>query len=137
MTKSDLGSDTELVTFTASVGDTIKIGRPAGYPPYPRDYDVKSVTPSSKPEYESFGFKIGDQKLGKFVRLSEVNWDSGFIYYKHEKSGKQVIEYISNGIRTIAFYIIVSGIQVHDHASIYQGGPAFATYYAETPREET
>lgn len=134
MTNYSPSSSNSTPTFVASVGDTIKINRPVGYPPYPHDARPETSSPN---ESEAWGFKIGDTKLGKFVRTGEVNWDSGFVYYKHEKSGRQVIEYISNGLQIVSFYIIVSGIQVHDHASIYQGGPAFATYYAETPRGET
>jgi hypothetical protein len=134
MTSYAPSSETNTVTFTASVGDTIKITRPVGYPAYPPGARPNSYSAS---DTDAWGFKIGDSKLGKFVRTDQVNWDSGYVYYKHEKSGRQIIEFVSNGLQTVSFFIVVAGIQVHDHASIYQGGPAFATYYAETPREET
>jgi len=76
-----------------------------------------------------------DQKLGKFIRLNDVNSKSGFVYYEHLESGRQIIRYKSQTLTTVLFYIVVQGVQIHDHASIYQGGPAFATYYAELPAD--
>lgn len=121
-----------VTTFTASIGDVVKITRPIGYPPY-----VPGKTPvgATAGEYESYGFKILDQNLGKFIRTGEITSKSGFVYYEHLKSGRQIIRYKSKSITDILFYIIVQGIQIHDHASIYQGGPAFATYYAELPAD--
>jgi hypothetical protein len=122
-----------VTTFTASISDVIKITRPVGYPPY---VPGKAPANPASSEYEAYGFKILDQDLGKFIRLSEVNLGSGFIYYQHLKSGRQIIRYKSQSITDTLFYIIVQGIQIHDHASIYQGGPAYATYWAETREEE-
>lgn len=121
-----------VTTFTASIGDVIKITRPVGYPVY-----APGKTPLEVPsgEYEAYGFKILDQKLGRFIRLDEVTLKSGFVYYEHLESGRQIIKYKSKSIRDTLLYIIVQGIQIHDHASIYQGGPAFATYYAELPAD--
>jgi hypothetical protein len=122
-----------VTTFTASVSDVIKITRPVGYPPYAPG---KAPAEPTTNEYESYGFKILDQNLGKFIRLDEVDLNSGFVYYQHLKSGRQIIRYKSQTLTDTLFYIIVQGIQIHDHASIYQGGPAFATYWAETREEE-
>ena len=121
-----------VTTFTASIGDVMKINRPVGYPPY-----TPGKTPSdpTKTEYEVYGFKILDQQLGKFIRLNEVTLKSGFVYYEHQKSGRQVIRYKAQTLTITLFYIIVQGVLIHDHASIYQGGPAFATYYAELPED--
>jgi len=122
-----------VTTFTASVGDTIKISRPIGYPPYAAGKVPAILT---KGEYEALGFKILEQSLGKFVKLDGISLESGFVYYQHTKSGRQIIRYKSKSIMDTLFYIVVQGIQIHDHASIYQGGPAFATYWAETREEE-
>ena len=121
-----------VTTFTASIGDVIKITRPVGYPPY-----APGKTPSAptKTEYEVYGFKILDQQLGHFIRLSEINLNSGFVYYEHLKSGRQIVRYKAQTLTVTLFYIIVQGVQIHDHASIYQGGPAFATYFAELPED--
>ena len=121
-----------VTTFTASIGDVIKITRPVGYPTYPPG---KAPTDVPSGEYEAYGFKILDQNLGKFIRLDEVTLKSGCVYYEHLKSGRQIIRYKSKSLTDTLFYIIVQGIQIHDHASIYQGGPAFATYYAELPAD--
>jgi len=119
-----------VTTFIASIGDNLKINRPLGYPPYAPGTAAKQPT-----DYEAYGFKILDQKLGKFIRLNDVNSKSGFVYYEHLESGRQIIRYKSQTLTTTLFYIIVQSIQIHDHASIYQGGPAFATYYAELPAD--
>jgi hypothetical protein len=121
-----------VTTFTASIGDVIKITRPVGYPPYSPGKAPASPTTN---EYEAYGFKILDQNLGKFIRTDEITSKSGFVYYEHEKSGRQIIKYKSQSLTDTLLYIIVQGIQIHDHASIYQGGPAFATYYAELPAD--
>jgi len=126
-TVNSLSNKTNITSFTASVGDIIKISRPVGYPPWPHDARPAEHTASA---VDAWGFKIGDGGLGSFVDLGGVNWDSGFVYYMHTKSGRQIIEYVSNGLQVVYFYIVIAGVQVHDHASIYQGGPAFATYYA-------
>ena len=121
-----------VTTFTASIGDVIKITRPVGYPVYSPGKVPIAPTVS---KYEAYGFKILDQSLGEFIRLDEVTLKSGFVYYEHLKSGRQIIRYKSQSLTDTLLYIIVQGIQIHDHASIYQGGPAFATYYAELPAD--
>ena len=125
-------NSSNVTTFTASIGDVVKITRPVGYPVYPPG---KEPTESTENEYEAYGFKILDQKLGKFIRLDEISSKSGFVYYEHLESGRQIIKYKSQSLTDTLLYIIVQGIQIHDHASIYQGGPAFATYYAELPAD--
>jgi len=122
-------------TFVVSVGDVIKICRPSGYPPWNLASPPSEVV---KDKTEMVGFKILDTDLGEFVRGNEVATNSACVYYQHNKSGKQVIEYTSRGaIINTKFYIVVQGIDIHDHASIHTGGPAFATYYAEVPQEES
>jgi len=121
-----------VTTFVASTSDVIKITRPVGYPPYAPGKESSATTPG---DYEAYGFKILDQQLGKFIRLDEITAKSGFVYYKHLSSGRQIIRYKAQTLSSTLFYIIVQGIQIHDHASIYQGGPAFATYYAELPED--
>lgn len=121
-----------VTTFTVSIGDVIKITRPVGYPVYAPGKEPTNPTTN---EYEAYGFKVLDKNLGKFIRLDEIELNSGFVYYEHLKSGRQIIRYKAQSITDILFYIIVQGMQIHDHASIYQGGPAFATYYAELPAD--
>lgn len=122
--------------FTANVGSVLRLCRPAGYPPWPIDNKPES-TETLNLEYEAMGFKLLEPIYGKFIRLEELTDDDTCVYYQHEKSGRQIISYYANGaIVPIVFYAVVQGITVHDHASIYMGGPAFATYYAETPQEE-
>jgi hypothetical protein len=118
--------------FTASIGDTIRLCRPAGYPPWPTD---NAPTNIDSTEYERVGFKLLEPYCGKFIDITNPN--DTCVLYKHEKSGKQIIAYYAGGaIVPITFYAIVQGILVHDHASVYMGGPAYATYYADTPAEE-
>lgn len=129
-----------VTTFTVSVGDIVKISRPVGYPPF-ANMSVAisndgSDSESLKTEYELYGFKILDKTLGKFVKLADTNLIDGFVYYNHTKSGRQIVRYKSKTIIDTLFYIVVQGVQIHDHASIYQGGPAFATYWAETSNRQ-
>ena len=136
MAEADIGNQ-NVTTFVANIGDVIRICRPLGYPFFPSnatDEDKASHTPSKTAAY---GFYIMDTDLGKFTRLDELKPDTACVYYLHEKSGRQIIRYIASGavVRT-EFYAIVQGITIHDHASVYTGGPAYATYYAELPEEE-
>jgi len=106
--------------FTASVGDKVKICSPAHYPPAPRT----EATPAAQ---YSNGFILYYPDIGAF----ESGAGARCVYYRHKRSGTQIIKYISIGLGTVEFYAVIEGIVVHDHASIPQGGPAFATYYAE------
>ena len=122
---TEINLDSEnIVEFTVSVGDTIKLCPPPSYPPM-------SFTNTDTEKYLK-GFLIMRPGLGKFTgSLGDC------VKYKHDKSGKQIIQFASRGLGEKYFYAIVSGITVHDHASIAQGGPAFATYFADVPAEQT
>ena len=126
-------NSSNVVSFVASIGDTVKICRPVGYPPHVLgiNYEYTSSDTSIN------GFRILYTELGRFVDDDTLGVDDICIRYLHEKSGMQIIEYTAAGAAvTTKFYAILQGIMVHDHASIHQGGPAFATYYAEVPEEE-
>ena len=135
MAEADIGNQ-NVTTFVANIGDVIKVCRPLGYPFFPRgatDADKEAHTPT---ETSAYGFHILDSDLGKFTRLGELSSDTACVYYLHEKSGRQIIRYIASGaIVQTEFYAIIQGITIHDHASVYTGGPAYATYYAELPEE--
>ena len=119
-------------TFAANVGSVIKLCRPAGYPPWPIDNKPNDI---ENTDTERIEFKLLEPIHGKFIR--DTTAVDACVYYKHERSGKQVISYYAGGsIMPIMFYAVVQGILVHDHASVYMGGPAYATYFAETPQEE-
>jgi len=126
-------------TFTVSVGDVIKIYRPPGYPPFPRNDETTSGFSIPEgyeaTEKDAYGFKILEETLGKFININDIKWKNGFVYYEHERSGRQVIRYLSHGLIDVVLYILVQGIEVHDHASVYQGGPAYATYWAQVPAD--
>ena len=120
--------------FTASVGDTIRLCRPVGYPPWPVD-NPPSDTGSVDSEHDRNGFKLLEPYCGKFV--NDTSSRDACVYYKHEKSGKQIVTYYAGGaVVPVTFYAVLQGIVVHDHASVYMGGPAYATYYSDTPQEE-
>jgi len=124
-------ANSEYVTnVVCSVGNVVKLYRPYGYPPvaWPAD---------KNPDYYKNGFRIIDTELGKFIiGTGDSGSNSRCVYYKHERSGKQVIQYYSTALGTHVFYVIIEGILVHDHASIHQGGPAFASYYTEIPQSQ-
>lgn len=132
VTSSNLDPSTTTM-FTANVGDVIKLCRPAGYPPWPVGNPPGGAVISE--ETQRIGFRLLDPVCGKFIRTTTAA--DTCVYYSHEKSGRQVISYYAGGsVVPITFYAVVQGILIHDHASIYMGGPAYATYYAETPKEE-
>jgi len=113
----------KIFNFACRVGDKIKITRPLGYPP------IEFTGDNYDPKYYLNGFVIKYQNLGEF----EGGIDETAVYYRHKVPGRQIIEYVSNGLGQYRFQAVLEGITVHDHSSVYTGGPAFATYYAEVP----
>jgi hypothetical protein len=114
-----------VTNVVCGVGDKVKLCRSVGYPP---------VTWEDKADKKIYlnGFRVVYPKLGEFDGFpSAINEKSNCVYYKHLKSGRQVIEFVSDFLGKHYFYLILEGIVVHDHASIPQGGPAYATYYSE------
>lgn len=127
---SNLNIDSQnTVSFALSVGDKVKLCAPVNYLPvsFPTGdaYDAK---------YYLNGFIILDQGIGEFEGTPAGS--NLCVYYRHNKSGRQIIQYSSASLGETTFYAILEGITVHDHASIPQGGPAYATYWAETREEE-
>ena len=114
-----------VVRFTVSVGELVRLCPPVVYPP--------EGTPSDdSPETQYLaGFTILKPDLGVFEGLFEGS--NMCVKYRHNKSGKQIIQFASIGLGDNKFYAVIDGITVHDHASIPQGGPAFATYYVDPP----
>jgi len=111
---------------SCSVGDTLKIYRPLGYK------GIKFIVENTDSEKQRFGFSILYPNLGKFVGDSgDESTSASWVLYKHEKSGRQIIRFISNELGYNVFTLVVQGIPVHDHASIAMGGPAFGTYFTE------
>lgn len=127
---TDVNVDSQnVVSFALSVGDRVKLCAPVNYLPvtFPEgaEYDAK---------YYLNGFIVLDQVLGEFE--GSPTGSNLCVYYRHKKSGRQIIQYSSDALGQNTFYAILEGITIHDHASIPQGGPAFATYWAETREEE-
>lgn len=117
-----------VVSFALSVGDKVKLRAPVNYLP------VKFPDlPEYDPKYYLNGFIVLDKEIGEFEGTPDGS--NLCVYYKHKKSGRQIIQYSSEGLGEITFYAIMDAITIHDHASIPQGGPAFATYYAELPAD--
>jgi len=127
---TDVNVDSQnVVSFTMSVGDKIKLCAPVNYPPV--------VLPSGEDYPDTYylnGFIVLNQDLGEFEGAPAGS--NLCVYYRHNKSGRQIIQYSSEALARVTFYAILEGVLVHDHASIPQGGPAFATYWAESREEE-
>jgi len=117
-----------VTTMICTVKDKLKLCRPPGYPPVMWGEDA------DKGVYLN-GFRVVYPKLGKFDGAPEGNKEN-CVYYRHEKSGRQIIEFMSTDLGRHYFYIILEGVVVHDHASIPQGGPAYATYYSAPEKKE-
>ena len=117
-----------VITIVCAVNDKFKICRPLGYKPVTWGEDA------DKKVYLN-GFRVVYPELGEFEGKPEDNKDD-CVYYRHLKSGRQIIEFVSIDLGNNYFYIVLEGITVHDHASIPQGGPAYATYYSESGEGE-
>jgi len=117
-----------IITYVCSVNDKLKICQPTYYPPVEIDRDKYSETQALG------GFFIVYPELGKFEGF--VEGSNMCVYYRHLRAGKQIIQYVSRSLGEYIFYIVLDGIIVHDHSSIPQGGPAYATYYSRIPQEE-
>jgi len=116
-----------VVYYVCSVDDKLKICQPAMYLPV-------TFEGADYPESQYLaGFAIFYPELGKFEGM--VEGSDMCVYYRHLKAGQQIIAYYSTGVTNKVFYIVLDGIKVHDHSSIQQGGPAYATYYSRI-REE-
>ena len=120
--------------LTCQVGQIVKLTRPEGYIGIANSVDTNN-SDSVDHTKQVNGFRILYPNLGKFYDWSKpLVEDEGtgeWVAYQHLKSGKQVIQFISTSLGTHTFTTTIQGIQVHDHASIPMGGPAFATYYSE------
>jgi len=114
-------NQSQTVYFSLSVGSSVKICPFIPDPPALKSEEDKTSTVVR-------GFKLLYPELGT---LTEDATSEICVIYKHNKSGKQIIEYPTVGLSNKIFYAILSGINVHDHASVYEGGPAFATYFSE------
>jgi len=77
------------------------------------------------------GFRLIYPKLGKIEPSEKGNC----VEYLHEKSGQQVVEFVED-VAQRRSYLVMETVAVHSHDTIAMGGPAFATYYSGTPREE-
>lgn len=127
MAIENLGPDSaNTMSFAIGVGESVKLCPPVLYPP--AAFDTQN-------NYQQKGFKLLNTEIGEFTSDPEDS-SSICVVYKHNRSGKQIVQYVSRGLGEKYFYAILEGITIHDHGSIYQGGPAFATYYAETERTE-
>ena len=107
------------VVIDCAVGDTVKVCH-------------SKFKRGLQNEYLFNGFRLSNPDLGE-LKISD-EWRC--VYYKHNKSGKQIIEFIDSLTRSRDYIEISGSIRIHDHASIPEGGPAFATYFSEIEDEE-
>ena len=80
------------------------------------------------------GFRLSNPELGELTETGVNEWNC--VYYRHNYPGKQVVEFIEAQARRRSYIEISGSIRLHDHASIPQGGPAYATYYSELDEDE-
>lgn len=73
------------------------------------------------------GFRIKFEDLGE---LRAVEGNNRCVDYWIKYVGRQIIEFLADYPAGARSYAVVDGIIVHDHASIPQGGPAYATYFS-------
>jgi len=77
------------------------------------------------------GFYVENEEVGEIVT---VHSDKVAIDYKYKLPEQTSIWFVAHtGERA---RIIISSMQVHDHASIVTGGPAYSTYFSDTDAPE-
>lgn len=114
--------------FSCKVDDKIRIYRPVGYK------GIGFTTTLDNKIYRQ-GFEILYPNLGEFTDDSGDDAETWVVYH-HKRSGIQKIKFVSLELGTYEFYFVLQGVIVHDHASVYMGGPAFATYYTEPQKDQ-
>lgn len=75
----------------------------------------------------TLGFGVSDPNVG-IIEVTE-NSDCLEVKYTHNKPANQRVCFFAADSRVAILDII--RVPVHDHSSIYQGGPAHGTYYSE------
>lgn len=114
-------TDKSQTVINCVVEDVILLTRPLYY---------KGIEQGDDETISVNGFRILYPELGQFID-SSTDEGKSWVKYQHQKSGQQVIEFISHDLGVHTFTCVIQGISVHDHASIPMGGPAYATYYSE------
>ena len=114
-------TDKSQTVISCRVGDTVLLTRPLYY---------KGIEQGDNPKETINGFRIIYPELGEFVDYSTDEGKS-WVKYQHNKSGQQIIEFVSHDLGVTTFSCIIQGVTVHDHASVDMGGPAYATYYSD------
>jgi len=109
-------------TFYCCVGDVVEICHPI----FCKGVETTGESVKAKRGFRLIYPDLGDIELG-------TKWNC--VEYHHKKSGQQIIEFVEN-LGSRRSYLVMETVSVHDHASIPMGGPAFAAYYTETPKEE-
>lgn len=104
-----------------SVGDTVRICHSKHF----RGIEASELTR---------GFRLSNPDLGELTDTGVDEWNC--VNYIHKYPGKQVVEFIEAQARRRSYIEISGSIRIHDHASIPQGGPAYATYYSEIEENE-
>lgn len=64
------------------------------------------------------------------VGILEANESKPSVIYIHKKPEKNVL-YFFNHRGAVASAVYVVSVPIHDHSSIVQGGPGFATYFTD------
>jgi hypothetical protein len=121
----DAEGESGVQTFYCVVGDTVEICHPL----------FCSGATTDTTEGDSVrGFRLIHPELGE---LKESTGSESFncVQYTHKKSGKQVVEF-TDDLSLSRHYLVFDTVAPHSHDSMAMGGPAYATYYTETAREE-
>lgn len=76
------------------------------------------------------GFRVLDENVGTVEPIA----GKPEVYYTHKKPERNVILFYASTGEVGA--CIVDAIQIHDHSSIVQGGPAYGTYFNDESEGE-
>jgi len=117
----NVSGDPGVQTFSIVVGGSVKIC-------HSEFFNGIAFDTTTEAKYAQKGYRIVYKPLGEFIEDGTLDWKC--VKYKHNKSGKQIIEFTED-LSNRKSYLVMQGVVVHDHASISMGGPAYATYYSE------
>ena len=108
--------------MTAKIEIPIGVNQIIGHFPYD-----KSVEIGGQERQLTRGFVVENTEIGT---IAETEEKEVAVIYTHKKNARNNIYFYGINPGTMLIFT-VDHIGVHDHASVYTGGPAYGTYYSE------
>ena len=124
----------EFVTISIPAGMYVEIEAPVirelGVGPFPKDQSETVLVNGQVREHIN-GFVSEYEDIGI---IEDIPGESLKVKYTQLKNGENRVYFFSdNGDKAV---VDIISIPIHDHSSIYQGGPAFGTYKSDYEVED-